>query len=428
MLIKVQRGLDLRLGGEPAAVVERGADVRSVALCAPDYMSLRPAIVVAEGDRVVVGQRLLYDKSTPDVSFTAPGTGRVRAINRGGKRKLLSIVIDIDDDATRVETDFPTHDPVDTADTEAIKRTLLESGLWVALRGRPYGAVADPKTAPRAIFVNAMQTDPLGADPTLVLEPHARDFEHGVAYLSALCTQTLVCKSPSLEFDHTRIGHARVVDFLGPHPAGLSGTHIHALAAVGEQPDLWYVGYQDVVAIGRLLATGVLDLGRVIAIGGPCAKRPRLVETRIGASLDDLLVDELRFDESEADVRIVSGSPLSGRAVGAQTAYLGRYDTQVALLRERASRHARAGGGSTGLNGWPSGMLSLETFERAWPFDVPPIPLLRALLAHDVDTAHALGCLGFEEEDLALCSYSCPAKYDYGKALRATLETLRSEQ
>jgi Na+-transporting NADH:ubiquinone oxidoreductase subunit A len=148
------------------------------------------------------------------------------------------------------------------------------------------------------------------------------------------------------------------------------------------------------------------------------------VRTRVGANLRDLLANEI-----EGDARIVSGSPLSGRAIDSHTDYLGRYDTQITLLREHSPPDGEVNAtGSTSLHGWPSGMLSIEAFERVWPFEAPPIPLLRALLAQDIDTAQALGCLGFEEEDLALCSYLCPAKYDYGRALRATLDVLRSEQ
>lgn len=426
MLIKIQRGLDLHLDGEPEPLIGEAAAVSSAALVGLDYENLRPAIAVAEGERVAIGQTLFTTKDNTSIAFTSPATGRVRAINRGIKRKLLSVVIDIDDDRAHTQTNLETFDPgsIDTAAAPRIREVLLASGLWTAMRARPFGAVANPDIPPRAIFVNAMRSGPLAIDPTTAMEGDTVDLAHGVACLATLCTRTFLCKAPELEIDRTRIGTATVVELVGPHPVGLSGTHINLLTTVGQQPDIWHIGYQEVSAIGKLLTTGVLDMKRIVALGGPCAKRPRLVRTRVGANLEDLLANEV-----ERDARIVSGSPLSGRAIGANTDYLGRYDTQIALLREHAPPgDVEDATGSTSLNGWPSGMLSIEAFERVWPFDAPPIPLLRALIAQDIDTAQALGCLGFEEEDLALCSYLCPAKYDYGRALRATLEALRSEQ
>lgn len=425
MLVKIQHGLDLPLDGEPEPRIEPAARVASVALSGLDYVHLRPTMLVAEGERVKLGQTLFTSKANAAVCFTAPAAGRVRAINRGAKRRLLSVVIDIDDAAAHTQTDLPIVDPRSLAASAAadIKRALLASGLWTALRARPYGAVADPELVPRAIFINAMKAGPLAAEPATAMAGATAQFEDGTACLAALCPHTFLCKAPALELNRHRVGAATVVDFAGPHPAGLSGTHINLLTQVTERPDVWHIAYPDVLAIGKLLVSGVLDVERVVAIGGPCARRPRLVRTRLGANLDELLVNEV-----EGSARIVSGSPLSGRAVAAETAFLGRYDTQVSLLREEAERFgARDSAGSTAMHGWPSGMLSIETFERAWPFEVPPIPLLRALLAQDIETARALGCLGFDEEDLALCSYLCPAKYDYGRALRATLDALRAE-
>ena len=246
--------------------------------------------------------------------------------------------------------------------------------------------------------------------------------------------------------------------FSGPHPAGLPGTHMHFLNPVNEQRVAWHIGYQDVAAIGSLLRNGRLDCQRVVALCGPAAKQPRLLRTRLGAGLEDLVEGETEGDS----VRVISGSVLAGRTASGTQAYLGRFHDQVSLLPEAVGREwlgwqkpggdkfsvTRAFVGSalyaverllgrrspasryrfnTSLNGSDRAMVPIGSYERVMPLDVIPTYLLRALVVGDTEQARELGALELDEEDLALCTYVCPGKYDYGSLLRQSLETIRHE-
>jgi len=223
---------------------------------------------------------------------------------------------------------------------------------------------------------------------------------------------------------------------------------MHLLEPVGPGRTNWQIGYQDVTALGRLFHRGVIETGRVVSLCGACTREPRLVTARIGAALEEVLRD----GTCEAEVcRVISGSVLGGRAATGTLAYLGRYHDQVTVLREggrsfvfgwtglvprrfttaptfaRTTGHRRRWAFSTTQNGRFSGMLPMRVFDRVMPLDILPSPLLRALLVKDTERAQALGCLELDEEDLALCSFVCPAKQDYGVALRANLEQIEKE-
>jgi Na+-transporting NADH:ubiquinone oxidoreductase subunit A len=435
MTIKLKRGLDLTLPGAPEQVIGPCPELSRVAVLGADYPDLRPALAVSEGERVRLGQALFTDRRHPEIRYTAPAAGRVLAINRGARRRLSSLVIEVDGEEAEA---YPAHEPARLASLapETVRDALLRSGLWTSFRSRPYNSIPPPDRRPGALFVNAMDTNPLAADPSVILAEHSEDFRHGVTAVSRLATGiTYVCKSPATPLELPAADGLVIADFEGPHPAGLAGTHMHYLRARSGETERWHVGYQDVIAIGRLVATGRLWRSRIVAVGGPGVRNPRLLRAPAGASLAELVAGQLA-----AGCRLISGSVLSGRKATPPHDYLGRYHQQVtvvpeyyarsrsvqvrspllsALIRKRADIIAPQP--TTAVNGWPAGMLPVEDFERVWPLRTPPLPLLRALLVRDTETAVALGCLDLDEEDLALCSFVCPAKHDYGGALRATL-------
>ena len=284
-----------------------------------------------------------------------------------------------------------------------------------------------------------MDTNPLAPDPAAILASQSAEFEMGLLALSKLTMgPTYVCCAPDFRFTLPDVETIHALRFSGPHPAGLPGTHIHSVGLnISMESEVWYVGYQDVAAIGSLLLTGRLSSTRIIALGGPAAGRPRLVKINQGA--------DLTWCGSEANCpnyRIISGSILNGTG---SAQFLGRYHNQITLLpdnihddTEHRSWRALARdlfigarprpATDTKLGGWPSGMLPLEVFDTVWPFNFPPAPLLRALLTADVEAALTLGCIGLSAEDLALCNYVCPAKRDYGAALRATLQVIAAQR
>jgi len=443
MHIKIKKGLDIPLPGVPDQTISKGPDVTSVALFGPDTHDLKPRMLVQPGDRVILGQPLFTDKSNPGVNFTSPGSGIVAAVNRGERRVLQSVVVNLDgDDAV----EFPTFPAADLAnlDGDVVRKNLLESGLWPALRTRPFTKIPAPEAEARAIFVTAIDTNPLAADPAVVIEQDPEAFANGLAVLARLTDGPVyVCTALNSGVTVPGDDKFRHAEFSGPHPAGLAGTHIHFLEPVSEQKIVWHIGYQDVIAAGNLFTTGRLPVDMVVAIGGPMVKNPRLITTRLGANTSELISGEIE----PGDVRVVSGSVLNGHRAAGWAAYLGRYDDQLTVLQEGTEREflsfmrpgfgkfsaARAFVGSlfgkqyqmtTSQNGSARAMVSIGSFEQVMPLDVLPTPLLKAILVRDTDGARDLGCLELDEEDLALCSFVCNGKYEYGPHLRKTLHEI----
>jgi len=431
---KLRRGMDLRVPGTraPATSAEVAGTVRTVALLGADFPGLKPAIQVAPGDRVTLGQPLLHDRHDPAVRFTSPGTGVVSDISFGDRRALQSIVVRLDDDGRRRRLAEPL-DPV-TAGGAQIRERLLDSGLWTAFRTRPFSRVPASADTPDSIFVTAIDTAPLAGDPRPVIARRPDAFRSGIIALTRLTTGAVyVCRGPGEPLPLPDAPQIVDAVFSGPHPAGLAGTHIHHLRPASASRVIWHLGYQDVMAIGELLGTGILNATRTVALGG-AIDAPCLFSTRLGASVTDLYVN------ADPALRILSGDPLTGREARGAGAWLGRYHQQITVLREPEGSGAfgwlgaalaaigprtLSGPRTTRLYGRPTGMLPVDSFERVLPLDLLPSPLLRALLLKDTATAVDLGCLELAEEDLALCSYICPARQDYGAALRATLDDYR---
>jgi Na+-transporting NADH:ubiquinone oxidoreductase subunit A len=446
-MIKIKRGLDIPLAGAPSGALDTGVTTRAAALLGADYLGMKPTMAVQVGDVVKRGDLLFTDKKCEGVRYTSPAGGRVSAINRGAKRAFQSVVVEIDGDEA-ASFDRYSAEAARELSTEAIKTQLIQSGQWTALRARPFGRVADPATSPAGLFITAIDTHPHAPDPEQVIAREADAFELGQTLLANLVDcPVYLCAAPGADMPQTT--HERISrhDFSGPHPAGLAGTHVHFLMGASAERIAWTIGYQDVIAVGRLFLDGALYVDRVVALAGPSVSRPRLVLSRVGADLQALVAGEGEGD----DARLLSGSVLGGRAVQSDTAYLGRYHQQVALLpegRERAfmgwlspgvNKHSVMGiylsswfgskplAMSTNTNGSERAMVPVGAYEKVMPLDILPTQLLRALLVGDTETAQALGCLELDEEDLALCTYVCPGKYEYGGILRDNLTRIEKE-
>jgi len=451
MVIKTKRGLNLPITGEPSQTIHAdiGA-VRSVALLGSDVVGLKPTMQVAEGDRVKLGDVLFTDKQNPGVSFTSPGAGVVKAINRGARRVLQSVVIELKGKEERIfaaykEAELP------KLSTEQVKQNLLDSGLWTTLRTRPYSKIPAPDAMPHALFVNAMDTNPLAANPDVIIKERAADFRSGLVVISHLVEGKLyVCKSPSQTTINAAVGKAEVVDFDGPHPAGLVGTHIHHLSPVSGSKCVWHLDYQAVMAIGALFTTGRLNVERVVSLAGPMVAKPRLVKTRVGANLSDVVSGQI-VEGKEA--RVISGSVLCGRRAEGPFDYLGLYHNQISVIAEGREREFMGwvipgGEKYSFLNvllsslpklrgrkfplassrwGSPRAIVPLGIYEEVFPFDMLPTQLLRALVVGDTDMAQALGCLELDEEDLSLCTFIDPGKHDFGPVLRTNLTQIEKE-
>ena len=445
-MIRIKRGLDLPITGAPEQRIQAGRPVRSVAVIGFDYHGMKPTMAVQVGDRVKLGQVLFSDKKTPGVVFTAPGAGTVSAIHRGEQRVLQSVVIDLDGDDA-VEFARYGDAEIDRLDDQQVRSNLIDSGLWTALRTRPFSKVPAIDAKANSIFVTAIDTHPLAVDPVVVIAEHKEDFARGLRVLARIAP-VVVCHADGTQMPCSGLANVRTETFAGPHPAGLAGTHIHFLDPVGADKSVWSLNYQDVIAIGKLFASGRLWTERVVAIAGPMVDKPRLVRTRMGASLDELTAGELKVGRA---VRVISGSVFGGRSSRGACAFLGRYHLQVSCLEEGTERemlhYLRAGANkhsvmnlyisklspgklfdfTTSTNGSPRAMVPIGNYEEVMPLDILPTQLLRALIVSDTEMAQKLGCLELDEEDLALCTYVCAGKYEYGPILRDNLTRIEKE-
>ncbi|WP_448216681.1 Na(+)-translocating NADH-quinone reductase subunit A [Endozoicomonas sp. 2B-B] len=443
-MIKIKQGLDLPITGVPDQSISDGRAVRSVAVIGSDYVGMKPTMAVAVGDRVKKGQELFTDKKTPGVRYTAPAGGVVAAINRGEKRLLQSVVIDVDGDD---EVSFTEHKPeaLSALTADQVEAQLNESGLWTALRTRPFSKVPALGSRPVSIFVTAIDTNPLSANPEVIISEHAEAFEQGINILGKLSGgKIFLCKAPGARIP---AGIATAEEFDGPHPAGQPSTHIHFLDPVSAEKTVWQINYQDVIAVGKLFTTGKLFTDRVVALAGPQVEKPRLMRTRLGASTDELSAGELK----EGDNRIISGSVFGGRTAKGSFAFLGRYHTQVSVLEEGNERlfmgwinptvnrysvlnvltsglsRSKLFNFTTTTNGSERAMVPVGQYEKVMPLDILATQLLRAIVVGDTEMAQKLGALELEEDDLALCTYVCAGKYEYGPILRDNLTRIELE-
>ncbi|CAK1694826.1 Na(+)-translocating NADH-quinone reductase subunit A [Vibrio crassostreae] len=445
-MITIKKGLDLPIAGTPSQVINDGKSITKVALLGEEYVGMRPTMHARVGDEVKKGQVLFADKKNPGVVFTSPASGKVIEVNRGAKRVLQSVVIEV---AGNEQITFNSYEAnqLTSLDRETVKAQLVESGAWTALRTRPFSKVPAVDSETQAIFVTAMDTNPLAAEPELIINEQSDAFVAGLDLLSTLTNgKVYVCKKGT---SLPRSAQSNVEEhvFDGPHPAGLAGTHMHYLYPVNAQNVAWSINYQDVIAFGKLFLTGEIYSERVVSLAGPVVNNPRLVRTQIGASLEELTDSELMPGE----VRVISGSVLTGTEATGPHAFLGRYHQQVSVLREGRDKElfgwAMPGKNkfsvtrsflghlfkgqlfnmTTTTNGSDRSMVPIGNYERVMPLDMEPTLLLRDLCAGDIDSAQALGALELDEEDVALCTFVCPGKYEYGQLLRECLDTIEKE-
>lgn len=445
--IKIKRGLRLPIVGEPEQKIHSGKAVKRVAVLGDDYLGMKPTMKVVEGDVVKTGQLLFTDKKMPAVRYTAPGAGKVVGIHRGAKRAFKSLIIEL---SGSEEVSFTSYSDSELSGLgrEKVQALLLESGMWPSLRRRPFSKVADPEETPHSIFVTAIDTNPLAPDMELLIAGREAAFRNGLQIIAHLTDGKVhVCTAPDSKIEVPAGDKFEKHSFAGPHPAGNAGTHIHFVDPVGRQKMVWYIGMQDVIAIGNLFVNGKLDLERIVALGGPSMTNPRLIRTRLGASLDDLVAGEL----AEGDIRLISGSVYSGWKANPETAFLGKFHQQITALPEGTQKEflgwldpglnrysainlvlsklipGKKFAFNTAVNGGKRAIVPIGVYEKVMPLDIEPAYLLRSLAVDDVEEAEKLGCLELDEEDLALCTFVCPCKMEYGVMLRKNLTQIEKE-
>ena len=444
----IKKGLDLPITGGPKQIIEDGNKVNSVAILGMDYVGMKPTMMVSEGDTVKLGQTLFTDKKNPGVNFTSPGAGVVKSINRGAKRALQSVVIELKGSA-QISFNKYKESELNDLTAEQVKENLVASGLWTTIRTRPYGKTPAIDSKPSSIFVTAIDTRPLAADPAVVIRTRSNDFNNGLAVIAKLTEgKTYVCKAAGADIAVSNV--TTVAEFSGPHPAGLPSTHIHFIDPININKFVWHLDYQAVIAIGALFTTGKLNVERVVSLAGPTVKNPRLIRTRVGANTDDLVAGELMDD---VESRVISGSVLYGHTASDWAAYLGCFNNQVSALQEGRARQLfgwivpgkdkysalnvytssvdrknnRLFPLTTDKNGSNRAIVPVGVYETVMPMDILPTPLLKSLVVGDSDQAQLLGCLELDEEDVSLFTFVDPGKHDFGPVLRANLTKIEKE-
>ena len=449
MQFKIEKGLDLPITGGPEQVINKGNKVNSVAILGMDYVGMKPKMLVNEGDTVKLGQALFSDKKNPGVSFTSPGAGVVKTIHRGAKRLLQSVVIELKGSGEETFAKYNKQE-LSGLTTQAVKENLLNSGLWTSFRVRPYGKIPAIDARSSSIFVTAIDSSPLAADPVVIIKEREDDFTNGLAVISKLTDGKVhLCKGLGADIPIGDCEAVSVAEFSGPHPAGLPGTHIHFIDPVNAEKFVWHLDYQSVMAIGALFTSGKLNVERVVSLAGPTVKKPRLIRSRVGANVSDLVKSELE----EVESRVISGSVLYGHHATGWADYLGCYHNQVSALQEGRERElfgwivpgknkysalnvytssvdrkiGRKFPLTTDKNGSNRSIVPVGIFETVMPMDILPTPLLKALVVGDTDQAQLLGCLELDEEDLSLFTFVDPGKHDFAPVLRANLTKIEKE-
>lgn len=444
--IHIKKGCDIPLKGAPVQEISDEATSSEYAVLGDDFIGLKPRFLVSEGDSVKKGDALFLHKKDERIKFTSPVAGEIKGINRGEKRKFLSIVIrkSGDDSVT-----FNKYSDLRNIPVEEIKNQLLESGLWTTFTSRPYGKIAHPETESPDIFITAADTRPFAPQVVKAIDDNFGSFYDGVDVISSLTkSKVFLCiDDENFHIPSDLPDNVEIVRFTGPHPSGLAGTHIHFLSPASREKNVWQIGYQDVIAAGKLFKTGEIYTKRVISVAGEGVTEPALIKTDIGVDVTQLLKSKL---SGEREYRVISGSPLYGKICEEPVNFLGKFDYQVSVIPEGGDRELfgwlvpgknkfsvkNAFTGSlfkkkfsidTSLGSSKRAIVPIGSYEKVMPLDIIPTYLLRYLEVGDIEMAEKLGCMELLEEDLSLCTFVCPGKIDHCKNLRDVLTTIEKE-
>ena len=442
-IIKLCKGLDIRLQGEAAKTIVDAPRAAEYAVSPLDFEGVTPKVLVKVGDKVEAGSPLFFDKKRPEILFTSPVSGTVAAVNRGEKRKVLSIVVTADE--VTAYKQFSSLD-LSKASREQIIELLLESGLWTMFVQRPYGVVASPSDKPKAIFVSAFDSAPLATDYNFALSADHNALQKGFEVLGRL-TDGKVHLSYNAKGEKPEIKGVELHAFKGKHPAGNVGVQIHHIDPINKGEKVWTLNIQDVAILGRLFLTGKVDMSRVIAVAGSCVAEPKYYRVVAGASIDSILNGKL----SNEHARVISGNVLTGRAVE-KSGFLGVNANQITVIPEgddyellgwampRFSKFSvsrsyfswlfpsRKYNLDTNTNGGERAFVMSDLYDKYLPMDVYPAYLIKACLANDLDKMENLGIYEVVEEDLALCEFVCPSKIEFQQIIRNGINLMMKEE
>lgn len=445
-VIKIKRGLDIRLMGAAEKIYISAEKSLTYAVKPPDFPGLVPKLNVHPGDHVMAGTTLFFNKYLPDIKFSSPVSGEVKSVNRGERRRIIEVVVEAESEIRYF--DFKPAQPSELG-REGIIKKLLDSGLWPMIRQRPYAIVANPERKPRDIYISGFDTAPLAPDMDFIVKGNVEDFQTGIDALSQLTEgkihlslnghyppDEVFAKAKNIEFHY----------FTGPHPAGNPGIQIHHINPVNKGETVWYVQPQEVIMIGRLFRKGIYDAAKVIALTGSEVKKPRYYKLISGASIEPLIKDNV----TPGNHRYISGNVLTGSKI-TKIGHIGFYDNHVTIIPE-GDKFEFLGWASPGfnkfsnsrtfmswlavgkkyridtnLNGARRAFVMSGEYEKVLPMDIYPVHLLKAILVEDIDRMENLGIYEIAEEDLALCEYVCTSKMEVQSIVRKGIEMMIRE-
>ena len=444
-LIKLRKGLDINLKGKAAAEVVAVKEPGFYALCPADFTGVTPKVVVKEQEYVMAGGPLFIDKNHPEVQFVSPVSGVVTSVERGARRKVLSITVEAAQEQDYEE--FGKED-VSKMDAVSVKAALLKSGMFAFIKQRPYDIVADPTVAPRAIFVSAFDTNPLAPDFELALKGEEANFQTGLDALAKIAKTYLSISVNQKAAALTQAKNVTLTVFDGPHPAGNVGVQINNIAPINKGETVWTIDPQAVIFIGRLFNTGHVDLTRLVAVTGSKVKKPSYCKLKVGALLTNVFAGNVSTDKN---LRYISGNVLTGKQITAN-GFLGAFHSQVTVIPEGDDVHEMLGwimprfdqfSTSHSYFSWLMGkkeyvidarikggerhMIMSNEYDRVFPMDIFPEYLVKAIIAGDIDRMEALGIYEVAPEDFALCEFVCSSKVEVQRIVRAGLDMLRAE-
>ncbi|MGI9316605.1 MAG: hypothetical protein ACR2QW_04660 [bacterium] len=402
----------------------RNKTTSRTALLGRDFPGTRFEVLAQIGDPVSMGQPLMRDRRRPEILFTAPAAGAVVEISRGPKRSIVSMQVEVTGED--VATVF---DLTSCTDGGAVRELMLRSGLWTALRQRPFGIIPDPADQPSALLITAMDTQPLAPDPSEIIGKQPAEFTAGAKALATMVQAPVhICKSPGADIPIVESETIQIAEFPGPHPAGLPSTHIQRLCPIGFSSNIpWCIGYQDVISLGYLINTGRIAPYRIVSVDGPGVKKPSLLGVTPGGCIDDIVAEVMH----EKPAKIISGTPLSGHYALGDEAYLGQNHNQITVFAKAKTAFSRWRARSVFEvvpDKHSSPLIPTTDLDQATPPGVLTVPMMRALLVGDTERARNLGALELVEEDVAMMGFLCPSKTDYRPLLRRVLNQLQKEQ
>jgi Na+-transporting NADH:ubiquinone oxidoreductase subunit A len=396
----------------PGSLDLETSNVTRLALLGSDYRGVNPELLCQVGDEVRAGCAVMRDARRPAIRMVAPRSGIVNSVERGPRRKLIALHIDVDDSLAASEFTPPA-----SLQKQAQRDFMLETGIWSSLRTRPFGNIPDPQAEPAALFVTALDAEPLAPQPAPIIEAFADEFSAAVDALACISSAPLyLCHAPDYKprFDSASGAIGAVFD--GGQRAGLPGVHIQALCPIGfAGGEVWHIGYQEVIALGHLLLHGKPWLQRVLSLGGEAVNKPRCLQVGAGAAIDDLLAGEV----GDGPLQLRAGSAVYGRPLEPGQAYLAAGQRQLTVTR-------RAAGEAPGDDSGVGALIPGDWLEALAPPGIFAVPLMRALQLGDTERARELGALELVEEDVAALSSVCVSSSDYGLLLRRVLDQLEA--